>query len=154
MAMLMAEKGYQKNAWILLAILGVIGLIFGIALFLGLPVFQSLIENQLGQSVSSFSSSNPKAYSLIQTILRDEGAAILGVSILGIAISYKAFRRGERWAWYAELATPVFFLYLTVDNYSLGYAIWPLDAVFLLVSLAGLFLPYRKFFPKKQPMGG
>jgi hypothetical protein len=125
-----AEKGYQKNAWVLLVIIGVVSVIFGIASIL-----------------ASFQSPSP--YSLTQVTQRDEGVVIIGFGLFGTAISYKAFRRGERWAWYVALYVPVAFVYLTVNSYSSGGANWPLFVVLLLVDLAGLFLPYRKFFPKK-----
>jgi hypothetical protein len=125
-----AEKGYQKNGWVLLVIIGVISMIFGVASIL-----------------ASFQSPSP--YSLTQVTQRDEGVVIIGFGLFGTAISYKAFRRGERWAWYVALYVPVAFVCLTVNSYSSGGANWPLFVVLLLVDLAGLLLSYGKFFPKK-----
>ncbi len=122
-------------------------MLFSVFFFLGVP--RSFLENQLGQSISSFSASNPKAYSALLTSGRDDGAALLGFSILGIFVSYTAFRRGEKWAWFALLYWPAYLLFITAESYALGGANWPLNAAFLLISLAGLLLPYRKFFPKK-----
>jgi len=144
----MPEKGYVKNAWILLAVLGVIGILFGVALTFNLPVDTAFIQNQLGQTTSSFQSSNPKAYSLVQTLTRDSGVILLGYSILATGIAYTAFRRGMKWAWYVSLYLPLFLLYFTAETYYFGGNNWPLYAIFFLVSLAGIFLPYRKFFPK------
>ncbi len=149
MSTAMNEKGYEKNAWMLLAILAVVGLIFAILLILEVPLDPSFLQGQLGQSVSSFSASNPKAYSAILSTARDAGAALLGFSIAGIGISITAFRRGERWAWYVFLYLPIYLLYVTVETYAFGGVNWPLYAVFVLVSLAALLLPYRKFFPRK-----
>jgi hypothetical protein len=125
-----AEKGYQKNAWVLLVIIGVVSMIFGAA-----SILTSL--------------QSPSPYSLTQVTQRDEGVVIIGFGLFGTAISYEAFRRGERWAWYVALYVPVAFVYLTVNSYSSGGANWPFFVVLLLVDLAGLLLSYRKFFPKK-----
>ncbi len=144
------EKSYEKQAWVLLAAIGVIGLLFAILRLLDVPVDTNSLQNQLGQSISSFSASNPKAYSAFLTSRRDTGAAFLGFSILTIFVSSTAFRKGEKWAWFAELYLPPYVLFSTAESYALGGTLWPLFAVFLLISLAGLILPYRKFFPKKQ----
>jgi hypothetical protein len=124
-----AEKGYQKMAWVLLVIIGVVSIIFGVASIL-----------------PSYQSANP--YSPTQLTQRDEGVVIIGFGLFGTAISYKPFRSGERWAWYVALYVPVAFVYLTVNSYSSGGTNWPFFVVLLLVDLAGLLLPYRKFFPK------
>ncbi len=68
----------------------------------------------------------------------------LGWSVLVIAISFNSYRRGEKWAWYA--------FWINVVEGGLFYAdarFWG-DALAVVIVLLGLFLPYRKFFPKKQ----
>jgi hypothetical protein len=68
----------------------------------------------------------------------------LGFSVLVTAISFNSYRRGEKWAWYA--------FWINVVGLSLFYAdggFWA-DALLVVIVLLGLFLPYRKFFPKKQ----
>ena len=69
----MAEKGYQKNAWVLLVIIGVVSMIFGVASIIA--ILQS-----------------PTPYSLTQVTQRDEGVVIIGFGLFGTAISYKPFR--------------------------------------------------------------
>ena len=124
-----AEKGHQRHAWMLLVIIGIVSMIFGVVSIL-----------------VSLQSSSP--YSLTQVTQRDEGIVIIGFGLFGTAISYKPFRRGERWAWYVALYVPVAFVLLIINSYSSGGANWPFFVVLLAVDLAGLFLPYRKFFPK------
>jgi uncharacterized membrane protein HdeD (DUF308 family) len=143
------EKGYQKNAWVLIAIVGVIGLIFGVIAILELTYDQTFFSNRLGQSVTNFSSSNPRAWSAIQGWERDEGTELFGFALLATAISFTAYRKGEKWAWYVFWYLPIYLLYGTLNTYTIGASFLTyLFALLLAASLAGLILPYRKFFPK------
>ena len=77
---------------------------------------------------------------------------LAGLNIrLGIAV--KPFRKGERWAWYASLMWPVTFLAIIASDLSFGF-LPPAVAVATPVSIAGLLLPYRKFFPKVSATSG
>ena len=143
------EKGYQKYAWILIAIVGVVFIFDALVFFAGVnpdpPLFQSLI----GQSLSSFNSSFPKEAAAMTYLFHGIGLFVLGLGIFTIAISYKPYRKGERWSWYIVWYLPIVMFLSTIANYVDGGQSWPLDLVLLIVSLAGLLLPYRKFFPKK-----
>lgn len=144
----MVEKSYQKYAWILLAIVGVLFIFDAFVYLAGInpdpPMFQSL----LGQSLSSFSSSFPKAGATITALFQAWGVTTLGFGVFTIAISYVPYRKGERWAWYIMWFLPVFLLLGAIANYMLGGASWLVESILLLVSLAGLLLPYRKLFKK------
>lgn len=129
----MAAKGYEKNAWVLVAILGVVGIFFSITMLAGIQ-----IDTKLPQYSSS-----------MLYLSRMSGWSLLGLSVFGLVLTCKAFRRGERWAWYVVWFLPFYFIVNIADNYMQGGGNWPLYTAFLLVSLAGLLLPYRMFFPKK-----
>lgn len=126
-------KGYERNAWVLVAILGVVGILFSITMLAGIQ-----IDTKLPQYSSS-----------MLYLSRMSGWSLLGLSVFGLALTYKAFRRGERWAWYVVWFLPFYFIVNIGDNYLQGGGNWPLYTALLLVSLAGLLLPYRMFFPKK-----
>jgi hypothetical protein len=64
----LGEKGYQKNAWVLLVIIGVVSMIFGVV-----------------SIVASFQAPSP--YSLTQVTQRDEGVVIIDFGLFGTAIS-------------------------------------------------------------------
>ncbi len=142
-------KGYEKNAWMLITLLGLLGIVFAFVLISETPLDPTQLQKQLGQSVNSFQASNPSAWSTIQYYDRDSGAALMGFSILGVGISYTAFRKGEKWAWYVELFLPLYLIFVTAESYYAGGVYWPLYAIFFLISLAALLLPYHRFFPKK-----
>ena len=124
------EKGYVRNAWMLLLVIGAFSILFGVATILA--------------SLQS-SSSN----SQLQVTQRDEGVVIVGFGLFGSAIAFKPFRAGERWAWYVALYVPAALVGLIVNSYTSAGANWPLFVVLLLLDLAALLLPYRKFFPRK-----
>ncbi len=66
-----------------------------------------------------------------------------------MAISLTSYRRGDRWAWYTLWTIPAF----TVLLYALQLVDPQVDWLFAAISLVGLLLPYRKFFPKKAVSG-
>ncbi len=143
------QKGYQKNAWVLIAIVGVIGLIFGVIAIFEVTYDQTFFSNRLGQSVTGFSSSNPKAWSAIQGWERDEGTELFGFALFATAIASTAYKRGERWAWCVLWYLPIYLLYGTFNTYTIGASFLTyLFGLLLAVSLAGLILPYRIFFRK------
>jgi cell division protein FtsW (lipid II flippase) len=143
------EKGYQKYAWILIAVLGVAFIFDALVFFSGMnpdpPLFQSLI----GQSLSNFNSLHPDEGKAMTYLFHGFGLAALGLGVFTIAVSYVPYRKGEKWAWYIVWYLPIFLFLATIANYADGGQSWALDLVLLIVALAGLLLPYRKFFPKK-----
>jgi hypothetical protein len=106
------EKAYEKYAWIIFLVMGILLLVF------------SLVNLLMGNSVA--------------------GEPQLAWSVLVIAISLNSYRRGEKWAWYAFWILVVELSLFIIDERFWG------DALVLVIVLLGLFLPFRKFFPKKQ----
>lgn len=144
----MVEKSYQKHAWILIAILGAAFIFDALVFLAGVnpdpPLFQSLI----GQSLSSFNSSFPDKAAAMTYLFHGIGLFALGLGIFTISVSYEPYRKGERWSWYIIWYLPIVMFLSTIANYVDGGQSWPLDLILLIVSLAGLLLPYRKFFHK------
>lgn len=68
----------------------------------------------------------------------------VGFAILTMAISSTAYRRAERWAWYAFWYWPIFLAAAALYT-------WPgaLLVPFLIISVLALLLPYRNFFPQR-----
>ncbi len=66
-------------------------------------------------------------------------------------VSMTSYKKGEKWAWYASWSMPIGILAAQLNVYLLTRSIMVivLAAVFIFVSLVGLFLPYRQFFPGK-----
>ncbi len=133
------EKAYERYAWALLLALGIATLIFAL---MGLGNYSTWTG--LVRSPDVFP--DPIEFS----------AAVGGWGIFLIAVSWVGYRRGERWAWYVSLYLPIAFAALAIHDLGVGgsktgFVAFPV--IFLIISLVGLLLPYRKFFPKKQPTG-
>lgn len=73
-----------------------------------------------------------------------------GLAFLAV-VSATAYRKGEVWAWYLTWVMPVLFL-LDVSNDYLAFRYVDIGSMFIAaILIAGLLLPYRKFFPINQP---
>ena len=115
------EKAYEKYAWVILFLYFVV---FGL-----LPAI--VFELILGLDV-------------VVGVLE----VAFGIPMALIAVT--SYRKGRRWAWNALWSVPVFFAVsgyreLANGNESLGTYV-----TIVVISLLGLLLPYRKFFPRKQ----
>jgi amino acid transporter len=111
-----------KIAWIALTIVGAAIFVFGliVAIWPG--------------------SSNP---SFLQAI----GAASIGMGFFGVMITVFAYRRREHWAWFALWYYPIFWAVHLLGGLPPGQDHIH-QIVFIVLSLAGLLLPVREFFPR------
>ncbi|OLZ59329.1 hypothetical protein AV521_45610 [Streptomyces sp. IMTB 2501] len=121
------ESVRLKAAWICLLIVGVGILAFGVVA----AVFPGSGNAQL---------------------MRADGVAATGMGLFGVLITLVPFRRGERWAWYAQWFYPVFWIAHLVGGLPPGKD-HVHQVVFIVLSLAGLLLPARVFFPRATPTG-
>jgi hypothetical protein len=112
-----------KIAWISLAIIGVAILTFGLIV-----------------TVVPTSSDPP--------YLRAIGVASIGMGLFGLLITTIAYRRRERWAWFALWYYPVFWTAHLVGGLPPGKD-HVHQVVFIVLSLLGLLLPVREFFPRR-----
>lgn len=112
-----------KIAWISLAVIGVAILVFGFIVTVVPP-----------SSDSSY--------------LRAIGVASIGMGMFGLLITTVAYRRRERWAWFALWYYPVFWTAHLVGGLPPGKE-HVHQIVFIVLSLAGLLLPVREFFPRR-----
>jgi hypothetical protein len=112
-----------KIAWISLAIIGIAILVFGLIV-----------------TVVPASSGPP--------YLRAIGVASIGMGMFGLLITTNSYRRRERWAWFALWYYPVFWTAHLVGGLPPGKD-HVHQVVFIVLSLAGLLLPVREFFPRR-----
>ena len=80
--------------------------------------------------------------------LRAIGVASIGMGLFGLLITLIAYRRRERWAWFALWYYPVFWTAHLVGGLPPGEE-HVHQVVFIVLSLAGLLLPVREFFPRR-----
>jgi hypothetical protein len=111
-----------KISWIALFITGLATLAFGLIVFL------------------FFAGGSDGRY------LRSIGAASIGMGLFGAMITVTAFRRRQRWAYVCLWYYPVFWTAHLVGNLPPGQDHIH-QVVFIVLSLLGLVLPVREFFP-------
>jgi uncharacterized membrane protein HdeD (DUF308 family) len=110
-------------AWVSLAIIGVAILVFGFI-------------------VAVVPTSSDVLY------LRAIGVALIGMGLFGVLIASFAYRRRERWAWCALWYYPIFWTAHLLAGLPPGKEHIH-QIVFIVLSLAGLLLPIRSFFPRR-----
>jgi hypothetical protein len=150
---LMNEKIYEKYAWIIFFVIGAMTLVTAVFHALGINTDPALVESISGKSIDALKSSDPMFFNLYNFYFSSGGLSDIGFAFLLIVISATAYRRGQKWAWYAFWFVPAFFsgfaaLSLTLPLESSSSMLPPL-VVFIILSLVGLLLPFRKFFPSK-----
>ena len=82
-------------------------------------------------------------------LYRADGLASIGLGLFGGLLVLVPYRRVERWAWYALWFYPLFWV---------AHLIWQLppgtdhihQVVFIVLSVIGLLLPARAFFPSRS----
>lgn len=75
------------------------------------------------------------------------------MGLIAIGIGLKAFRRGERWAWYSILALALAGILTGVLDY-LSWGGWYTSLAFGLPALLGLLLSARSFFQPQAKHDG
>src|SRR5215213_9057147 len=113
-----------KSGWISLAIIGSAILIFGLIVAV-VPT------------------------SLDPPYMRAIGVASIGMGLFGLLIALIAYRRRERWAWFALWYYPLFWTAHLVGDLPPGKD-HVHQVVFIILSLAGLLLPVREFFGRRE----
>ncbi len=81
-------------------------------------------------------------------LLRALGVATTGMGVFGTVITLMSYRRKERWAWLTLWYYPVFWTLHLVGGLPPGNDHIH-QVVFIVISLLGLMLPFRHFFPRK-----
>src|SRR5215218_5872309 len=113
-----------KSGWISLAIIGVAILVFGLI-----------------TTVVPASGGPP--------YLRAIGVASIGMGLFGLLITTIAYRRRERRAWFALWYYPLFWTTHLFGGLPPGKDHIH-QVVFIVLSLVGLLLPVREFFPRRR----
>lgn len=149
---ILLEKGYKRHAWILLFVVGLFSLIFGLWFMRGIEPDPRYFKTVTGMTWDHFLAGDQGIVLYLTDSLRITGILLLGFGIYTMAISRTAFRKGERWAWYVAWYVPFNLVWTTLLLYSRGANSWvvPLHIGLLVITLLGLLLPYRRFFPVRS----
>jgi hypothetical protein len=84
----------------------------------GAPILPAGYEGYSGGSWRQLAATSPQTAGYITLVFRMYGIYIVAFGLLAVAIAATAFRRGERWAWWALLAgnTVAFISAMTYDR--------------------------------------
>ncbi|NJC69525.1 hypothetical protein HC031_07290 [Planosporangium thailandense] len=84
-----------------------------------------------------------------QPLMRTVGVASIGFGLFGVLITVIPFRGRDRWAWFTLWFYPAFWVTHLVGRLPPGKD-HVHQVVFIVLSLAGLLLPVRQFFPGRS----
>jgi hypothetical protein len=148
-----SEKIYQKYAWIIFFVIGAMTLVTAVFHALGINTDPALVESIAGKSIDALKSSDPMFFNLYNFYFSSGDLSDIGFGFLLTVTAATAYRGGQKWAWYAFWFVPVFFSGFAVLSLTLpvesSSSMLPSLIVFIILSLVGLLLPYKKFFPSK-----
>ena len=147
---------YEKYGWLIFIALGLLWLIVGLnQLFTPDAVFSNDVQRITGMSLSELEASNPESIELVHFLFGAIGNLKISWSFLVLAVTLTGYRRGEKWAWYTLWLAPAILVSQgIIDSILLGDINEMLQWIPITsISLLGLLIPIRKFFPKKPRSG-
>jgi hypothetical protein len=142
------EKAYEKHAWIILFVFGLLTVMAAPINLLGNAPNPPSAVGMTGLTLDQMAVQLPGIHEYVSGISRQLGNFMLAMGVLLSGVAAVPYRKGERWAWYSCWILPVL-LVIQLANSQGGFG-WQADAGSLVVVLAGLFLPYRKFFRQER----
>jgi len=134
-------------------VVGVVFLVVALRYALtGAPFDEEVTRYLAGVSWNELRTTNPMMASYISFLFREWGVSLLGFSVFLLLASPTAYRRGDRWAWFAFWSVPGLLGFWLALDASVGAsgATLAQEAVLLLLALGGLLLPYRRFFARHR----
>jgi hypothetical protein len=155
-----SETFFGRHAWKVFLGLSIIIALFGLGdMLTGGSTFQSgegpTMQGISGLSWEQLQIASPNAANMIDYLVRAGGAHLFVLGLWSMAVSVTAFRRGERWAWYAMWLWPLWLaliVFLLLGAYKQpGPGIPPplvSGSIFFILSVLTLALSYRKYFSK------
>ena len=147
------ERVYEKYAWLILLAAGLLWLVVGIvSVFQPEGVFEVDAQAVTKMPWSELKASSPVAADFVIFVYGQMGLLKISWTFFVLAITLTGYRKGKKWAWYmmwsvpALLLSDALFSVIYIGDISQLLQFIPITAITLL----GLLLPYRKFFPRKQ----
>lgn len=145
-------RALEKYGWLVYLALGLLWLVVGLTqVFSPARLVEDEAQHVAGMSLSELEASSPEATELVRFLYGALGMLKTSWSLLVLAITVTGFRRGEKWAWYTLWLVPALLvgsgLFNTVFFGDVKEMLQWIPITTL--SLLGLLLPYRKFFPRQ-----
>jgi hypothetical protein len=146
------ERVYEKYAWMILLAVGLLWLVVGIvAVFQPEGIFEADAQAVTNMPWNELKASSPMAADFVIFVYGQMGLLKISWTFFVLAITLTGYRKGEKWAWYmmwsvpALLVSDAVFSVVFIGDINQALQFIPITAITML----GLLLPYRIFFPKK-----
>lgn len=146
------ERVNEKYGWVVYLALSLLWLVVGLyQIFLPRELAVDDVQLILNLPLGDLEASSPLAMNFAFWLYGSLGLLKVSWSFFVLAITLTGFKKGEKWAWYTLWSVPALLVSTGLFNtIYIGDVSQMLQWVPILsLSLLGLFLPYRKFFPKK-----
>lgn len=141
------SRGIRDKTWLIFFVFGVLAVMTAPILLTGRPPDPPSPEGTTGLTLDEMGQRVPGISAFIASESRQLGNFMLVSGVLMAMIAAVPFRKGQRWAWFSMWTAPLLLLIQAVNsNFGNG---WWADVGLIPVTVAGLVLPYRKFFPKR-----
>ncbi len=150
------ERFHEKYGWVIYLALGLLWLVVGLnQVFLPDTLMGDEVQRVTSMSLSELETLNPVAIELVRFLFGAIGNLKISWSLLVLAVTLTGYRKGERWAWYTLWLCPAILVGQGLfDSVFLGDFNEMLQWIPIMsISLLGLLIPYRKFFPRKLQTG-
>ena len=147
------ERVYEKYAWVIFLALGLMWMVVGLVqVFSPDELLETDAQLITGMSWSELKASSPVATDLVRFHYGLMGLLKTSWSLFVLAIALTGYRKGEKWAWYTLWLAPLILVWSAIFNVSfVGDVNRALQSIpIITVTLLGLLLPIRKFFPRKS----
>jgi hypothetical protein len=147
---------YEKYGWVIFLAVGLLWLVVGLnQLFLPDGLIGNDVQRVTGMSLSELEASNPVAIELVRFVYGALGNLKINWSFLVLAITLTGYRKGEKWAWYTLWLVPAILVSMGIFNAIFFSDVnQSLESIPIVsISLLGLLLPIRRFFPRKPQSG-
>ncbi|UCG44726.1 MAG: hypothetical protein JSV58_04805 [Candidatus Bathyarchaeota archaeon] len=145
------EQVFEKYGWGIYLALGLLWVVVGLnQAFLPDGLAENEVQRVLNISWSELEASSPITINLIRFMYGGLGLLKVSWSFLVLAITVTGYRKGEKWAWYTLWLVPGLLVSSALFNaIFLGDVFQMLEFIPILsISLLGLLLPYKKYFPR------
>ena len=154
MTVVLKEKAYEKYAWVIPFIMGLFFLVSMAATIFSPGILtgaENAVQTLTGTTFSQIAVSNPGIANYVYYLITILAIFSAGLGAFIMIVSATAYKKGEVWAWYLMWVVPVLFLLDFANDYRVLRYVDVGSIVIIAIMVIGLLLPYRKFFPIKQP---
>jgi hypothetical protein len=141
-------KGYYKNAWIIMFVLGILLSIDHLTYAL-IGFTPEIFEMDTGVPWAEFYGAYPTVATLVVVAERLSATGYLGMALFTTTVSFFGLRKGERWSWYALWIFPIVYGLGVAQMFQHEQIVFGLAyGVVTVLAVIGLLLPMRKIFLK------